>query len=118
MLSNVLSSSFSVTFKINIFQAGFTAGDRIWRMPLYQLYADQIKPTALANINNVGRGERTAGACTAAAFLNHFVPPGSRWCHLDIAGVMMNTKEVPYISPGMAGRPTRTFVEFLKGFSR
>lgn len=34
--------------------------------------------------------------------------------HLDIAGVMMNQDEVPYLSKGMSGRPTRTVVEFLK----
>ena len=25
------------------------------------------------------------------------------WMHMDIAGVMSNKKEVPYVTPGMAG---------------
>ena len=36
------------------------------------------------------------------------------WMHLDIAGVMHNTSDVKYIPAGMAGRPTRTLIEFLK----
>ncbi len=34
------------------------------------------------------------------------------WAHLDIAGVMTNNDEVPYLRKGMSGRPTRTLVEF------
>ena len=30
-----------------------------------------------------------------------------------IAGVMANTTEVAYLSAGMSGRPTRTFMKFL-----
>ena len=60
----------------------------------------------------VGGGGK-GGACTAAAFLHQFVSC-SHWAHLDIAGVMSNTNEVPYLSKGMAGRPTRTLIEFLE----
>jgi aminopeptidase len=40
------------------------------------------------------------------------------WMHLDIAGVMHNSGDVKYLPPGMAGRPTRTLVEFLKMLSQ
>ena len=40
------------------------------------------------------------------------------WMHLDIAGVMQNSSDVKYLPPGMAGRPTRTLVEFLKMLSQ
>lgn len=53
----------------------------------------------------------SGGACTAAAFLQEFVTSG-HWAHLDIAGVMSNKDEVPYLRKGMSGRPTRTLVEF------
>ena len=62
-------------------------------------------------MNNIGGG-RAAGACTAAAFLGEFVE-NSEWAHVDIAGVMDNKSEVPYLSAGMSGRPTRTFTKFL-----
>lgn len=60
---------------------------------------------------------RAGGACTAAAFLKEFVT-APHWAHLDIAGVMANKDEVPYLRKGMAGRPTRTLVEFAARLSQ
>ncbi|KAG9339843.1 hypothetical protein JZ751_022345 [Albula glossodonta] len=73
-------------------KASIATGDRVWRMPL------------------------SGGACTAAAFLGEFVT-ATHWAHLDIAGVMSNKDEVPYLRKGMSGRPTRTLVEFAAGLS-
>lgn len=36
------------------------------------------------------------------------------WMHLDIAGVMENKDEVPYLGKGMSGRPTRTVAHFAE----
>ena len=36
------------------------------------------------------------------------------WIHLDIAGVMENSDEVPYLGSGMSGRPTRTIVKMME----
>lgn len=41
-----------------------------------------------------------------------FVPKGD-WLHLDTAGVMATTENLPYLAKGMTGRPTRTLVEFI-----
>ncbi|XP_052102453.1 cytosol aminopeptidase-like [Mytilus californianus] len=94
-------------------KAGSRTGDRVWRMPLLQHYSKQVTESQLADVNNIGKYARSGGACTAAAFLKEFVT-AKQWMHLDIAGVMMNQDEVPYLSKGMSGRPTRTVVEFLK----
>lgn len=59
---------------------------------------------------------RSGGACTAAAFLREFVT-APHWAHLDIAGVMSNKDEIPYLRKGMSGRPTRTLVEFAAGLT-
>lgn len=59
---------------------------------------------------------RSGGACTAAAFLKEFVT-APHWAHLDIAGVMSNKDEVPYLRKGMSGRPMRTLVEFAAGLA-
>ncbi|XP_056622510.1 cytosol aminopeptidase isoform X1 [Triplophysa dalaica] len=91
-------------------KASIVTGDRVWRMPLFQHYTKQIKDSALADLNNVGKYSRSGGACTAAAFLKEFVTADC-WAHLDIAGVMTNKDEVPYLRKGMSGRPTRTLVE-------
>ncbi|XP_075400615.1 cytosol aminopeptidase [Tenrec ecaudatus] len=99
-----------------LFKASIQTGDRVWRMPLFEHYTRQVVDCQLADVNNIGK-YRSAGACTAAAFLREFVTHPS-WAHLDIAGVMTNKDEVPYLRKGMTGRPTRTLVEFLLHFSQ
>ena len=85
-------------------------------MPLFEHYTRQVIDCQLADVNNIGK-YRSTGACTAAAFLKESVTH-PRWAHLDIAGVMTNKDEVPYLRKGMAGRPTRTLIEFLFRFSQ
>ena len=94
-------------------KAGTRTGDRVWRMPLLKHYTKQVTESQLADVNNIGKIPRSGGACTAAAFLREFVKC-KQWMHLDIAGVMLNKSEIPYLRTGMSGRPTRTIVEFLK----
>ncbi len=60
--------------------AAKTSQDPIWRMPLWQPYNAMIGST-IADINNTG-GQQ-AGAVTAALFLEHFIPKGQAWLHLD-----------------------------------
>ncbi|KAM4603536.1 cytosol aminopeptidase [Polymixia lowei] len=97
-------------------KASVVTGDRVWRMPLYQHYTRQVTDSQLADLNNVGKYSRSGGACTAAAFLKEFVTV-PHWAHLDIAGVMINKDEIPYLRKGMSGRPTRTLVEFAAGLA-
>ncbi|KAF6718716.1 Cytosol aminopeptidase [Oryzias melastigma] len=92
-------------------KASVVTGDRVWRMPLFQHYTKQVTDSQLADLNNIGKYSRSGGACTAAAFLREFVT-APHWAHLDIAGVMSNKDEIPYLRKGMSGRPTRTLVEF------
>lgn len=54
---------------ISILKAGKETGDRVWRMPIFELYSKQMTDCALADVNNIGTGGRMAGSCTAAAFL-------------------------------------------------
>lgn len=95
---------------------GVETGDRLWRMPLFRHFTKQVTESQLADLNNIGKYSRSAGACTAAAFLQEFVSCPS-WAHLDIAGVMQNKDEVPYLGKGMSGRPVRTLVEFIRRHS-
>ncbi|KAL2097440.1 hypothetical protein ACEWY4_006647 [Coilia grayii] len=97
-------------------KASVVTGDRVWRMPLFQHYSRQVTDSQLADLNNIGKYSRSGGACTAAAFLREFVT-AEHWAHLDIAGVMSNKDEVPYLRKGMSGRPTRTLVEFAAGLA-
>ncbi|KAM9315195.1 cytosol aminopeptidase isoform 2-T2 [Pholidichthys leucotaenia] len=97
-------------------RASVVTGDRVWRMPLFQHYTKQVTDSQLADVNNIGKHSRSGGACTAAAFLKEFVT-APHWAHLDIAGVMSNKDEIPYLRKGMSGRPTRTLVEFAAGLA-
>jgi leucyl aminopeptidase len=75
-----------------LFRYGLLVGERVWRMPLWREYYEQLK-SDIADINNIGG--RPAGAITAAAFLSKFVSDKKRWVHLDIAGVSWVEKGYP-----------------------
>ncbi|HEX9941834.1 MAG TPA: leucyl aminopeptidase [Thermoanaerobaculia bacterium] len=60
------------------------AGERLWRLPLYPEYLEEMKGTHADLRNSAGRW---GGASLAAAFLSQFVGDVKRWAHLDIAGI-------------------------------
>ena len=72
--------------------ASEASGERIWRMPLWPEHRKHIKATHGDILNS---GGREGAACTAAAFLSHFVARDGDfarsekvpWAHIDIAGV-------------------------------
>jgi leucyl aminopeptidase len=80
------------------------AGDRAWRLPLFDEYKDQIK-SEIADIMNTGG--RAAGAITAAMFLKEFVGD-LPWVHLDIAGTAWADEAKPYLPKGPSGVAVRT----------
>ncbi len=86
-------------------------GERVWPLPLFELYDEQIKST-VADVKNVGG--RPAGAITAARFLSKFVPEGVAWVHLDIAGLFLSDKERPYQPKGATGFGVRLLAETLR----
>jgi len=96
-----------------LWKSGHRTGDRLWRMPIFQLYTKHMSGARLADLNNISKKVGAAGSCTAAAFLKEFVEV-KHWAHLDIAGVMENTDEVPYLDTGMAGRPVRTLIDYAE----
>jgi len=58
-------------------------GERLWRMPLWPEFSEDMKGVH-ADLRNLG--SRWGGANNAAAFLGNFVGRTRRWAHLDIAG--------------------------------
>ncbi|KAJ3005663.1 UNVERIFIED_CONTAM: bleomycin hydrolase [Siphonaria sp. JEL0065] len=93
-------------------QAGSTAGEGLWRMPMdVESYKPQIK-SDVADLKNVGG--RSAGSITAAVFLQEFVEEGVQYAHIDIAGVMKQTGSTGILPRGMTGRPLRAIVEYVK----
>lgn len=66
-----------------LLEAAAESGDRLWRMPLWPDFAEDMKGVH-ADLRNLG--SRWGGANNAAAFLSSFVGQTKRWAHLDIAG--------------------------------
>ncbi len=82
----------------NLISAGTTAGERLWQLPLYKDYTDEMK-SDFADLSNLGK-TGGAGTATAAAFLQEFVPEGIPWAHLDIAGTAWHESPKPHQAPG------------------
>jgi leucyl aminopeptidase len=85
--------------------AGETACDRVWQMPLWEDYQEQLKSN-FADFANIGG--RPAGAVTAACFLARFTKK-YKWAHLDIAGTAWKSGR----EKGATGRPVPLLTQFL-----
>jgi len=84
---------------------GEKTGDRVWQLPLWEDYQEQLKSN-FADMANIGG--RDAGTITAACFLARFTKE-YKWAHLDIAG----TAWVSGDAKGATGRPVPLLTEFL-----
>jgi len=89
--------------------ASARTGERIWRLPLFDEYAEQIK-SDVADVRNTGG--RPAGSITAGLFLQRFA--AYPWAHLDIAGTAKVDKERGYIPKGATGHGVRLLVDWLR----
>ncbi|MDT9597725.1 leucyl aminopeptidase [Sphingosinicella rhizophila] len=81
-------------------EAGRTTGDRLWRMPMGDVY-DKMIESPIADMKNIGG--REAGSITAACFLGRFVETGVKWAHLDIAGMAWANKASHLFDKGATG---------------
>jgi leucyl aminopeptidase len=83
------------------------AGDRVWPMPLFEDYKEQLK-SEIADFTNTGG--RPAGSITAALFLKEFTG-GRPWAHIDVAGTAWAEEAKPYLPKGPSGVAVRTLAE-------
>ncbi len=97
-----------------IVSSGENHGERFWELPLVEEYRESLK-TPFADINNISSGG-LAGAITAALFLREFVPDGTAWAHLDIAGPMFRDKDWKYYEAGALGFGVKTLVDLVRAF--
>jgi len=89
--------------------AGLRAGERVWEMPLWEEYFEQLR-SDVADLRNIGG--RGGGMITAALFLSKFVGD-CPWIHLDIASTDWSERERAYIPKGPTGIGTRLLIQFL-----
>jgi len=85
--------------------AGAESRDRVWRLPLWDDYQEQLKSN-FADFANIGG--RAAGSVTAACFLSRFARKYD-WAHLDIAGTAWKSGK----EKGATGRPVPLLTTFL-----
>lgn len=96
----------------SLIASGERTNERLWRLPLWPVYREQIAGID-ADLKNVGG--RLAGTITAAMFLKEFVSDKTPWAHLDIAGVANSSKPSPTCPIGATGFGVRLLVDYLLG---
>ena len=93
--------------------ASQSSGERVWRMPLWEEYDEQLK-SDVADFKHTGG--RPGGAITAARFLSKFVMD-IPWAHLDIAGHSEQKTDKDYNPKGSKGPAVRLVIELLRNWS-
>ena len=103
-LGHVASGLFANDQKLaeDVKAAGEDAWDRVWQLPLWDDYQEQLRSN-FADFANIGG--RPAGAVTAACYLARFTRK-LRWAHLDVAGTAWRHGR----DKGSSGRPVPLLV--------
>jgi leucyl aminopeptidase len=100
-------------------EALIASGERthelLWRFPLDDAYADQIKGDD-SDLKN--SGGTLATPVIGGVFLKQFVKDDVPWAHIDIAGTGRSMKELPYRSKGATGFGVRLLIDYLEGLDR
>jgi leucyl aminopeptidase len=95
------------------FESALTiSGEKFWRLPLDDGYAELIK-SDISDIKNTGG--RGGGASIAAEFL-HVFAEDTPWIHLDIAGTAWVEEKRPYIGKGPSGIAVRSILEWVRSY--
>jgi leucyl aminopeptidase len=92
-------------------KAADQTGERLWRLPLWDIYKEDIT-SDIADVRNYS-GKPMAGAISATKFLEVFTDNHQNWAHLDIAGTAFGDIE---FAPQRAGTAfgVRLLLEFLE----
>ena len=88
-----------------LINAGEESGDRVWQLPLWDEYQQQLN-SPFADIANIGG--REAGTITSACFHSRFAEK-LQWAHLDIAG----TAWLSGSKKGAPGRPVSLLMQYI-----
>ena len=89
----------------DLIQSGKQIEDKLWELPLWDEYQDQLKSN-FADMANIGG--RDAGTITAACFLSRFTKK-YKWAHLDIAGTAWKSGD----EKGATGRPVPLLTQYI-----
>ncbi|MCP4487991.1 MAG: leucyl aminopeptidase [Gammaproteobacteria bacterium] len=89
----------------DLLKSGQQIEDKLWELPLWDEYQEQLKSN-FADIANIGG--RDAGTITAACFLSRFTK-NYHWAHLDIAGTAWKSGD----QKGATGRPVPLLTQYI-----
>ncbi len=99
----------------SILKASERSGERIWQLPLFDEYFDDLKSDC-ADMKN-SANDSYGGTVRAAIFLKQFIRKGIRWAHLDIASTAYNLTHLSYYpKKGASGAYVRTLAQFISDF--
>lgn len=97
-------------------EIGNENGDFIWPMPLIDAYESSLD-SDYADMNNISSLDG-AGSITAGLFLRRFVPAGTKWLHVDMAGVMEKSAAEGYYAKSATGYGARLLADFTSHLSK
>jgi leucyl aminopeptidase len=99
-----------------VLDAAEAAGESVWPLPI----PGEVRPkldSKVADLRSTGT-DRWGGALVAAAFLREFVPEGTPWAHLDIAGPAFHDKKpYGYVAAGGTGTGVRTLIALARSLA-
>jgi|KBSSwiStaDraftv2_1062776.scaffolds.fasta_scaffold41713_4 leucyl aminopeptidase len=93
-----------------LMEASSASAERIWRLPVWDDYAAEMRGEVADLVNS--SGAREGGAILGAVFLKHFAR-GMRWAHLDIASTAWSPVVRPHEGRGPTGFGARLLLEWL-----
>lgn len=93
-----------------LLKAAEDTGEKLWPMPLYDEFKEQLK-SPIADLKNSGK--RLGGASTGALFIEAFVEEDTQWAHLDIAGVAYLSEPKNYHTTLATGFGVRLLLNYL-----
>jgi len=100
-LGDKITGLFTASEKLSTIlrESGDASGDRVWPLPISDLYKEELK-SEVADMKNIG--SRWGGAITAAKVLEYFTG-GIPWAHVDMAGTSYDVKNIDYLGKGATG---------------
>lgn len=95
-------------------KAGRETNEELYELP-WKVYGEMLKDQDADLVNGV----KTAGACSAAAFLSNFIQDGVKWAHIDMAGTAKTTGahgcgQRPCYPAGATGYGVRQITKFIQ----
>ena len=93
----------------DLLEASAATGERLWRLPVWDEFADDLKSDTADLVNS---SVREGGASLGAVFLQRFAR-GLAWVHLDIASTAWSPADRPLEPRGPTGFGVRLMLEWL-----